>query len=712
MSGEPSTSVRVESTGLTAGTSVQSGVVHGGIHFHATPQEAVVPRQLPGAVRHFVNRSVEQDALTTLLGGARGEETPGGEAVVISAIDGTAGVGKSTLVVHWAHRVRERFPDGELYVNLRGFDPAADPMPVADALASLLAGLGIAPEQQPADVEARAALLRSAAHGKRLLVLLDNAATTAQVRPLLPGSPSCLVVVTSRNRLEDLVIREGATRMTLDVLTPAEARELLGRHLGAERLGAEPEAAEALVGHCAGLPLALGIVAYRAAENPDFPLDVLVAELRDEKERLDALDLGGETGVRSVFSWSYRRLSDEAASMFRLLGLPTGPDIGLAAAADLAGLPQRRARTALAELTRAHLVEQHQPGRYRFHDLLRAYAAECAADDETPETRQAALRRLLDHYLRTSSGIHSQVFPHTHVTEPEPPASEVVGLTFNSEETGSAWWDAEKSNLVAAIHQAAQLHLAEHTWQLAHSLRFFFKLRSHTEDWIDTFTLALAVAEENSIKVAEANLRLNLGIAYYMRKQYDLGAEYKLKAADLFDKLNDETQLSVSLIAAGESNRERAHYEEAAESMRRGLELATKHADHLLVGAAHAGLGSVHTKQGKHEQALDHFHQALQLYHEQGEKYGEGFVLDFLAETHLRSGNLEEAVSFYRRAAEHRHGIGDRQGEASSLRGLGTALQTSGDLEGAWREWHRAAAIFEELGDEAADEVHALLNAE
>lgn len=342
-------------------------------------------RQLPAVARHFVNRAAEQDALTTLLNGAFSERV-----ILISAIDGIAGVGKSTFAVYWAHRMHERFPDGELYVNLRGFDPAAEPATSAEALAGFLAALAVPAERIPESLDARAALFRSIVHDKRLLILLDNARSSEQVRPLLPASPACAVLVTSRNSLDDLVPREGASRISLKVLKRVEAYRLLGRYLGDDRLEAESSAVDTLIAHCAGLPLALGIVAFRAAELPGYPLDDLVSELQDERDRLDTLDSGGETGLRAVFSWSYRMLSSRAARMFRLLGLLAGPDISLAAAADLAGITRREARPLLAELTRANLLEQQTPGRFRFHDLLRAYADECAAQDESAEDRNAA----------------------------------------------------------------------------------------------------------------------------------------------------------------------------------------------------------------------------------------------------------------------------------------------------------------------------------
>jgi predicted HTH domain antitoxin len=363
-------------------------------------------------------------------------------------------------------------------VNLRGFDPAAEPMTATEALIAFLGALGVSSERMPTALDDRAALLRSLVHGKRMLLLLDNARSAEQIRPLLPGTPSCLVLVTSRNRLDDLVLREGASRVTLEVRTHEEAHDLLSRYLDQQRLDTEPESARALIEHCSGLPLALGIVAVRAAQYPDFPLDELVAELRNERERLDALDTAGETGVRAVFSWSYHSLSAPAARLFRLLGLPTGPDISLAAASDLAGLSQRETRKLLDELTRTHLLEQHAPGRYQFHDLLRAYAAECAAEDETADDRHAAIQRLLDHYLHTSDRGTRHFLTRSRSLSLDLPQSDAVGLTFDDSQSASRWWAIERANLLAAIQQASKLELREYTWKLPHTLRHFFKLRS------------------------------------------------------------------------------------------------------------------------------------------------------------------------------------------------------------------------------------------
>jgi hypothetical protein len=698
--------LRNESTGSIGGHSVQAGEIHGDVHFHQdSAREVLVPRQLPGTVQHFVNRAVEQDVLTTLLNGAK---TDG--AVLLSTIDGVAGVGKSTFVVHWAHQTRERFPDGELYVNLRGFDPAAEPMTPGEALAEFLAALDIPPERIPTSADARAALFRSSMNGKRMLVLLDNARSADQVRPLLPANPGCLVLVTSRNRLDELVIRDGATRLTLDVLARQEAYELLARYLGAERLESEPDAVDSLTAHCAGLPLALGIVAVRAAENADFPLDDLVDELQNEQERLDALDAGGETGVRAVFSWSYHALSPGAARLFRLLGLPTGPDISLAAAADLAGATQRETRKLLAELTRTHLLEQHKPGRYRFHDLLRAYATECATNDERDEDRQTAIVRLLDHYLQTNRVVEQQLYSYARTFTPEPPASDIPGLTFADDEAALSWWEVEWPNLVAATRQAVRQGLHVHAWQLPMTLMVFSRLRGHMEEWIAICGVALDSARRLADREAEAHLLADLALAYSDRGQYDISLRHLEIALALLREVGDRDRECTVLITLGEECTYLQQYERAAEALRAGLTIAREIGNPYAQGAAHTGLGLLQAKFHQFDEAFAHLHEALRLFRDVGERFGEGFVLNNLADAYVHSGRLDDALATYRQAVAHRREIGHRQGEAISLRGLGKALRDSGDTEGARECWQQALALLEELGLPEGDEVRFQLS--
>ncbi len=359
------------------------------------------PRQLPAAMADFTGRGAELAALTQVLDqtGVGGLGT-----VVISAIGGTAGVGKTALALHFAHQVAGRFGDGQLHVNLRGYDPTGSPATSAAAIRGFLEGLGVPPERIPASPEAQAGLYRSLLSGKRMLIVLDNARDEQQVRPLLPASPASLVLVTSRNQLSGLAAADGARLISLDVLTHAEAVQLLTARLGAHRAVAEPAAVDRIASLCAGLPLALAVAAARAAARPGFPLSALAAELADSAVRLDALDAGDPvSSVRAVLSWSYQQLGDEPARMFRLLGIHPGPDITAPAAASLGGRGQPQARRLLRDLARAHLITEHVPGRYAFHDLLRAYAAEQAHSTDSESSRRQATGRVLDHYLHTAA---------------------------------------------------------------------------------------------------------------------------------------------------------------------------------------------------------------------------------------------------------------------------------------------------------------------
>ena len=369
-----------------------------------------VPRQLPTRVPHFAGRAGELAQLDAVLDAAASDQAVGATGVVISAIGGTAGVGKTALALHWAHRVAHRFPDGQLYANLRGFDAGnGKPADPADILRGFLDALGVHPERLPADVEGLAGLYRSVVAGRRMLVLLDNAADVAQVRPLLPASPECLVIVTSRRELAALAAREGARLLQLDVLSEQEANELLVTRLGKERAAEEPWAVTQLATLCARLPLALSVVVARAAAAPKLPLSSLAAELTELGERLDGLDAGDPAAnVRTVLSLSYRHLPETAARMFRLLGLHPGPDISAAAAASLAGVPVAAARVALRDLTRASLLMEVVPGRFAFHDLLRAYAAE---QPTTAAGVANTTRRMLDHYLHTAHRAHRVLYP-------------------------------------------------------------------------------------------------------------------------------------------------------------------------------------------------------------------------------------------------------------------------------------------------------------
>ncbi|MEN3361274.1 MAG: hypothetical protein V7637_5256 [Mycobacteriales bacterium] len=353
-----------------------------------SPVARALPAQLPADVNAFTGRADELAELDGLLADAEQPEVAGEPtAVMIAAVSGTAGVGKTALAVRWAHRTRARFPDGQLYVDLRGYDPE-QPMPAGDALAGFLTALGVAGDEIPATVDDRAARFRTEVSSRRLLVMLDNAATVDQVRPLLPGAPSCFVIVTSRDSLAGLIARHGAHRLDVDLLPAPDALSLLRRLLGA-RVVAEPAAAATLAEQCARLPLALRVAAELAASRPSTPLGQIVSDLADNRHRLDLLDAGGDrhTAVRAVFSWSYRHLPAQAARAFRLLGLYHGPDLDTQIAAALTDTSLDSARQLLDLLARAHLIQPARrypadPGRYGMHDLLRAYATQLASAED------------------------------------------------------------------------------------------------------------------------------------------------------------------------------------------------------------------------------------------------------------------------------------------------------------------------------------------
>lgn len=387
---------RNEANVVTAGAVVQADSI-GQVSLSSAPVDVPRPAQLPPDVSSFTGRVEDLATLDSLFGHGRSAAGPGPMAVVITTIAGAGGIGKTALAVHWAHRVRSGFPDGQLYVNLRGYGPGPAMSP-GHALDGFLRALGMPGEAVPTDVAAMTASFRSLVADRRVLVILDNAVTADQVRPLLPGTPTCAVVVTSRNKMSGLVAHDGARRVTLDQLTPREAGQLLRDVIGPSRADAEPGAVAELGRFCDFIPLALRVAADRVAARPHLRISGLVRDLAEEHRRLDVLSTGDDdpTTLRSVFSWSYRTLPPETARAFRLLGLHPGFTISTAAAAALTGTATADAGRHLDALAGVHLLTEVDRQRYQVHDLLRAYAAERAAADEPPVERQVALRREYD----------------------------------------------------------------------------------------------------------------------------------------------------------------------------------------------------------------------------------------------------------------------------------------------------------------------------
>ncbi|HEU4396504.1 MAG TPA: BTAD domain-containing putative transcriptional regulator, partial [Actinomycetota bacterium] len=671
------------------------------------PAPATRPAQLPADIAVFTGRAAYLRQLDALVPDERADAPV---AVVISAIDGTAGIGKTALAVHWARRVADRFRDGQLYVNLRGFSPSGPPVTPAEALRGFFDGLDVPPQRIPEDLGARSALYRSLLEHKRMLILLDNARDAEQVRPLLPGSPGCLVVVTSRNRLTSLVAVEGAQPLTLDLLATEEARRLLGRRLGPARVAAEPAAVDEIIAACARLPLALAIVAAHAATQPRLPLAALAGQLRSAGSRLDPL-VGEDpvSDVRTVFSWSYGALDAAAARLFRLLGLHPGPDLAVGAAASLAGIPVSRAASLLAVLGRAHLVTEHSPGRYTFHDLLRAYATEQAYADDSEADRRAAVHRLLDHYLNTAYAAARLLDPHRSSVTPAPARSGVSVTDLATHEAALSWLTTEHRVLTGAVTLAAAAGFDVHAWQLAAAMTEFLERRGHWHDWIATNTVALAAAARLGDRSAQAPAHRGLARAHALLGHRDDARQHLEQALRLFVELDDRIGQATTRLSLGGLLAMHGRHREALGHARDALELF--HATGYLDGQARAlnNIGWYHAQLGDYESALSPCLRALELQREIGDRRGEADTWDSLGYVYHHLGRYREATTTYGRSLELYRELGDRYSEADSLNHAGETHHAAGDVDAARRAWQLALTILEQLNHPDAERVRARL---
>ncbi|SCL57758.1 DNA-binding transcriptional activator of the SARP family [Micromonospora eburnea] len=671
----------------------------------AAPSRAA-PAQLPLALPTFSGRVGELALLDAVLA----EEAGRSPTVVITVVSGTAGVGKTALAVQWAHRVAGRFPDGQLYVNLRGFDPAGALVSPAAALRSFLDALGVPAERIPDGLADQAALYRSTLAGRRMLVLLDNARDVEQVRPLLPGTPGCLVVVTSRSELIPLVAVEGAHPVPLDLLSAPQSRELLVRRLGADRVAAEPGAVADIIARCARLPLALAVAAARAATRPCLSLAALAAELRAATPVLDALT-GGDpsTDVRAVFSWSYRALSDDAARLFRLIGLHAGPDLAPPAAASLAGVPLRRAYALLAELTGMHLLAETTPGRYAFHDLLRAYALERAHGVDDRHDRDAAICRLFDHYLHTG---HAAARLLDVIRAPIPLDAAPAGVTVGSitdPEAALGWYLAEYGVLLATARQAAQAGHDDHAWKLAWTLSTFLVRQGHWHDQIAVHHDALVAARRLADPLGQANAEHGLGLGYTRSGRFDEAHPHLLAALELFGGVDDRISQALVLDSLtwlaereGRPADALAHAEHAYRLARDTGDAATQ-ARHL------NAIGWCHGLLGDHRRAVTYCTSALDLFRGLDDRNGQAATWDSLGYAYRHLGAPERAVGCYHRAIDLYRQLADPYNVALSLADLGEIHDDVGDRRAARRVWQEALSILDGLAHPDAEGIRTRL---
>lgn len=625
------------------------------------------PRQLPAPHPWFTGRADELAALE-----------PAG-TVVITAIGGTGGVGKTALALHWAHRNLEAFPDGQLYVNLRGFDPSAEPTPPETVLREFLEALG--EKTIPAGLDARAARYRGLVAGRRMLVLLDNARSTEQVVPLLPGS-DVTVLVTSRLKLAGLVAAHGARSVSIDALPPADAHEFLTARLGPARVAAEPEVVADLLCWCGGLPLALSIVAARAAMEPDFPLAVFAEELCEQP--LDALDAGEiGTNLRAVFSWSVAALSDEAARAFGLFGTVGTADVSLAAVTALLDRPVTRTRMVMRELENAHLVQQHVPGRYRMHDLVRRYAADLPAD---------AGSRLADFYAATARAAALALEPFKALPEYESRQA----LTFGGSAAAMAWFDAEHACLMTEQRQALERGAFDVAWMLGRTLNPYHLRRGRASDDVDAWLVALRAAEALGDETKQANAHMCLGTDHVELGESALGHDHLERSLELFARHDDHTAHGAAHRSMAWAAEFEGDLEKALEHSLRGLEKFRTAGSEIREAESLNEVGWRYACLGRYAEARTFCEDALLLNNKLGHTEGTAATLDSLAHIAHHDGRHADAVAHYREALALYRELDNSAEEATVLEHLGTVHAAAGEDADAREQWELALQLYQQ----------------
>ncbi|GAB3409187.1 AfsR/SARP family transcriptional regulator [Flindersiella endophytica] len=675
------------------------------------------PAELPPAAATFTGRDAELDAVRKQLGADRPEAAAKiAGPIVISAVDGCGGVGKSTLAIRAAHDVSPRFPDGQLYVDLQGSTPGMDPLQPLEVLGRFLRSLGVEDGRVPADVAEAAARFRSLLADRRILVVLDNARESAQVRPLLPGWAGCGVLVTSRRMLAGL---DGASHLHLDLLTPEESIELLARLIGAERVAAEAAAAAEVVRLCGRLPLALRIAGARLAVRPGWSLERFAARLASAQSGLGELEADG-LGVRACIAVSWEEaagsqdpIDQVATRAFTLLGSWDGPDISLPAVAALLDLPELDAEDGLERLVDARLLDSPAPGRYRMHDLTRRYARELA-EQRLPEAgRMAALRRLLRFYastcwqtvplLRTGDRPALRIDPDWSGT----------GLELPSIDSALSWLESERRCLLAAVELAGAIpEFNAGAVQLCEAMFAFFSVRrGYLADWEWTAVTARSVAAQLGDERGEANALNDLGCIRRHQNRDDEGQAFLEEALAIQRRLGNPYGQTACLGNLATLHSGLGRYDEAEACLTEALAIDRAAGNRGSEGFDLANLGILHGRQGRLAQAVDHLSESLACFREIDDRYGQAHSLNNLGFAHGLLGQLDEALTCLEESRAFARELGNTQLEAENLRDIGVLLQRSHRLDEARAHWREALALFEQLGSGAEiDEVRALLN--
>jgi DNA-binding SARP family transcriptional activator len=654
-----------------------------------------VPAQLPADIPDFTGRSGQVERLHELLAGAGGEDSPGAVRVVL--VVGSGGLGKTALAVHAAHLLASQFPDGQMYANLLGATQPADP---AEVLARFLRDLGMDGSRIPLGEEERAAHYRTRLAGKRVLILLDDARDAAQVTPLLPGSASCAVLITGRNWLPELA---GSAVLDLDVLPAAEGQALFTRVVGEKRVAAEPDATDEVLAACVGLPLAIRIAGARLATRGSWSVRTLADRLADERRRLDELRVGN-LAVAASFEVSFASLprprtaeGADPAAAFRLLGLWTGPWIRLPAASALLGEPEGATADALDILVDAHLLESPGPDRYRFHDLLRVYAADRARTQETEERCSGAVARLLMWYLHTAEAAATIISAHHARVPLDPPDAAVRPLGFSSLDEALAWCEAERAGLAAATRLAASSGLHEIAWKLPAAAMSFYYRRSHWGDWVATHQTGLESARAIGDRQAQAWMLNDLGMAY--------GVQHMPEAVDCFEQAlaissPDDERGQRAAANVAQAYVDLGRFDAAWSAAQRSLAIQRQQGNRYLEGVTLGIQGRASRELGRFTDAVGHLELALTIFRELGQQYGEADALTDLADALLCLEQVDGAIARLHESLAIRREIGDMHGEAVTLRLLGLALDRAGDHGQAHAQLTEALRLFEELGDQ------------
>ncbi|RMI41829.1 hypothetical protein EBO15_21845 [Actinomadura harenae] len=681
-----------------AGDVVQARDVNGGIHFHygrGSPDAA--PQQLPRGIRVFINRVADLAQLDVLLA----ERQADADTVVAYVIAGTAGVGKTSLALHWAHRVRDRFPDGQLYVDLRGYDPGV-PVTADQALEQFLLALGVPAMAIPGEVEAKSALYRSILADRQMLIILDNAGTVGQVRPLIPGTSRSLAIVTSRSRLSGLVVRDGAHRTTLDTLTEAQAVELLTATTSDYRTGDDPADIAELARLCAYLPLALRIAAERAASHPAMPLSELIVDLRDESALWDALSTGDEDeadAVRTVFAWSYRALPSSAARLFCLLGMHPGGDISRAAAAVLAGHEADRVRNSLDVLVGACLLEHKGADRYQFHDLLRAYAVDRARYEIGQAEQLAAIERICTWYLHSAYQCVLSLAHDTTLLFTLEPVPGITPVAFEDRSRAAQWYVEERSNLVGAVRAAAGTGLFQLAWRLAVALERIYASHNHFQDWRTTSQIGLEAVRRLGLREQEAVLCESLGRLSRMTLRLDEAEAYHRAAADIHRELEDPLSTVKALNGLGWVHLFAHRLDDAASELTDALTIVRRLDDPYWTATILYSLGYTQLQQQHSDQAESPLTESLRIFRELGDRLYESMVLTAFSLLHRQRDQAGDSLATAEAAVEIAREMGNQLWEGTALLYLGKAQRANGQAGETLVSCQRAAAVFRQEGD-------------